>query len=168
MSPPQKCEKCKKRVATVHLTELADDQKREVHLCAECAAEQGIMVPTPAGIELLAGMVNQQISQELAALASQRCERCGHTFLAFRTQGRLGCPHDYEAFAKGLMPLIERMQGATEHVGKVPVSADAAARRSSELTQLRRLLRQAVDREDFERAAQLRDQIERKERDREP
>ena len=157
------CEKCKKRVATVHLTEIIGDEKREIDLCVECAAEQGLAVQPPGGMELLAKLINQQIGEELSAMAGMRCPSCGHTFLAFRTQGRLGCPRDYEAFEKGLGPLLERMHGSVEHVGKVPPSAGEEARRIGELNRLRRELRHAVDQEDFERAGLLRDQIRQRE-----
>jgi protein arginine kinase activator len=167
MSEPANCEKCQKRVATVHLTEILDaSHKREIHLCAECAAEQGIAIQAPSGIDILTGLIGQQVGKELAAMAGVRCPSCGHTFLAFRTGGLLGCPRDYEVFAKGLMPLLERMHGATEHVGKAPKTAGRDARRRSELAQLRRHLKRAIDQEQFERAAELRDAIRRKDEDR--
>ena len=156
------CEKCKKKVATVHLTEIAGNEKREINLCPECAAAQGVHIPAPSGIDVLSGIISQHVGKELAAMAGLVCPDCGHTFLAFRTQGRLGCPKDYQVFAHGLMPLIERMHGAAEHVGKVPASAGREARAKSELARLRRLLKQAIDQENFERAAELRDAIKRK------
>ena len=153
------CEKCKKRVATVHLTEIVGNEKREVNLCAECAAAQGLMVQPAGGMEFLAGLVNEQISQELAAMAGLRCPSCGHTFLAFRAQGRLGCPRDYEVFEEALGPMLERMHGATEHVGKLPPTASDELRREKELARLHRELKRAVDMEDFERAAAIRDRL---------
>ncbi len=156
------CDKCKKKNATIHLMEIIGNEKREVNLCPECAAAQGVHIPAPTGIDVLSGIVSQHVGKELAAMAGLVCPDCGHTYLAFRTQGRLGCPKDYEVFAKGLTPLIERMHGAREHVGKVPASAGRHARTTSELARLRRLLKQAVDQENFERAAELRDEIQRK------
>jgi len=157
------CEKCQKKVATVHLTEIVDDVKREVNLCAECAAEQGLVVPAAGGMEVLSGLVGEHVGKELAAMAGLRCPACGHTFLAFRTQGRLGCPKDYEVFSEALTPLLERMQGGVEHVGKVPASAGPAARQRAEIVALQRQLKLAIDHEDFERAADLRDRIREKE-----
>lgn len=157
------CEKCGKQVATVHLTEIVGNEKREVNLCPQCAAQQGITVPAPSGIEFLTGLIDQHMSKELAAMAGIKCPECGHTLLAFRTQGRLGCPKDYEVFGKALKPLLERMHGSVEHVGKVPANASGEMRRLTELTHLHRELRRAVDQEDFERAAHLRDAIRQKE-----
>jgi len=83
------------------------------------------------------------------------------TFREFRQRGLLGCASDYEVFAPFLDPLIERAhEGATEHLGKVPAQAGASARRRTELLRLRRQLAEAVERENYESAAGLRDQIE--------
>ncbi len=83
------------------------------------------------------------------------------TFREFRQRGLLGCSKDYEAFASLLDPLIERAhEGATEHLGKVPAQAGKSARRRTELLRLRRQLSEVVEREDYESAAKLRDQIE--------
>jgi len=157
------CQKCKKRVATVHLVEIDGDEKREVHLCVECAAEQGVTGQPPGGMEFLAGLINEQVGQELASLAGMRCPACGCTFLAFRTEGRLGCPRDYEVFEKALKPMLERMHGSVQHVGKLPANAGEEARRQGDLVRLRRELKRAVDQEDFEAAAALRDQIAQRE-----
>ena len=81
-------------------------------------------------------------------------------FAQFRQQGLLGCPHDYDAFEKVLGPLISQAhEGATEHVGKVPSKAGAGRQHQHELMRLRRELDAAVAREDYERAAELRDQL---------
>src|SRR4029079_17119303 len=89
------------------------------------------------------------------------CPACGLKYGEFRTPGRPGCPHDYEAFKPGLVPLLERLHRKTTHVGKRPKRRPKAT--LSEITELRKELRQAVDREDYERAAHLRDLIKQKE-----
>jgi len=153
------CQRCQKRQATVHLTEIVHGEKREKHLCERCAAEEGIAVKTQVSLnELLANFVMAQGST--AETAKLTCEACGITFTEFRNGGLLGCPYDYDAFEKVLLPLLQRAhEGGTQHVGKVPKRAGIGQERQHELMRLRRELAAAVDREDYELAAKLRDQI---------
>jgi protein arginine kinase activator len=155
------CQRCKKTNATVHLTDIVKNEKRERHLCDQCAEQEGITIKTHTPInQLLTSFVLQQAgAQELAGLT---CEQCGTTFLEFRNSGLLGCPNDYDAFEKALLPLLERAhgEGATHHVGKVPKGrTDETDHRQREKMRLRRELDQAIKREDYEAAARLRDEI---------
>ena len=153
------CQRCKKNTATVHLTEIVKNEKREKHLCEKCAVQEGLAVKAPVPInELLASFVGEQAGAR--ELAKMTCPQCGMTFLEFRNRGLLGCPGDYEAFGKVLIPLLERAQeGASQHVGKVPARSGAGQEKQGELMRLRRELAEAVEKEDYELAARLRDQI---------
>jgi len=153
------CQRCKKRQATVHLTEIVKDEKREKHLCEKCAAQEGLTVKAQVPInELLTSFVLEQLgAQELGKLT---CSSCGMTFLEFRNSGLLGCPGDYDAFAKALVPLLERThEGASQHVGKVPARGEASQKKQHELMGLRRELSEAIEQENYETAAALRDKI---------
>ena len=86
------------------------------------------------------------------------CPLCGLKFMEFRISGRLGCPNDYLAFNRGLLPLLRRSHdGVTRHVGKFPKRP--AGPESADALRLRAQLRQAVSREEYEEAARLRDQL---------
>lgn len=155
------CQRCKKNQATVHLTDIIKNEKRERHLCDACAQAESVTMKSHTPInELLASFVMQQLgAQELADL---KCEQCGTTFVEFRNNGLLGCPNDYDVFEEALAPLLERAhgEGATHHVGKTPKGdTDGSAARQRELLRLRRQLGEAVEREDYETAAKLRDRI---------
>jgi protein arginine kinase activator len=152
-----KCEKCD-REATVHLTEVHGGEKIERHLCEQCAAEEGLTVKAQIPIpQLLEEMLGQASGKRHANL---RCDVCGISFAEFRDSGLLGCPNDYEAFEDVLADLLERSHdGASHHVGKVPASAGESQRREGELLRLRGWLKEAVGREDYERAAEIRDRI---------
>lgn len=152
------CHRCKKREATVHLTEIIHGEKGEKHLCEQCAAEDGITLKQPQLNELLANFVKSQSSA--TEVANITCQSCGMTFAEFRSGGLLGCPYDYDAFDKALTPLIKRAhENGAQHVGKVPQRAGVAQERQHDLMRARRELAAAVEREDYELAAKLRDQI---------
>jgi len=155
----KKCDNCEKP-ATFHLTEIVDGKQTERHLCEDCAAAEGIAMKANVPIsQLLEEFILQaggaeQPGEDLA------CEVCGMTFAKFREHGLLGCPNDYDAFEKALVPLLERAQGEpTQHVGKVPRTAGKDQQRHTRLLRLRAELKSAVAAEDYERAAAVRDRI---------
>ena len=157
----QKCDNCD-RPATVYLTEIVEGNKIEKHLCEVCAAKEGIAVSTPHVpiSQLLEDFITQ--TQQAKQLGELTCDHCGLSFLEFRQGGLLGCPHDYEAFSHALVPLLERAhEGASHHVGKVPTRAGGDERRQSELLRLRAGLKEAVLREEYERAARIRDELKK-------
>lgn len=155
------CQECGKRPATVHLTKIVNGQKTELHLCQECAHEKGefeyLLQPAFSFPSMLAGLMG---GHELAApVAQERCPQCGQTYASFAQRGRLGCANCYETFSARLNPLLRRIHGSTKHVGKVPRRTGGLVRVRKEINTLRSDLQKAVDAEDFERAAKLRDQI---------
>jgi protein arginine kinase activator len=159
--PPIACQVCKKRQATVHLTEIIKNKKREIHLCEECASKKGVAFKTQqfSISDLLSGLVNSQAAQEIAKMSQVKCPICGLSYLDFRQHGRLGCATDYTVFKEGLIPLLEKIHGGVEHLGKIPTSSGDARETGRELLELRQALKRAVDAEDYEQAARLRDRI---------
>ena len=107
--------------------------------------------------------LEELLRKHVDELAGLTCPACGLKYGEFRSDGRLGCPHDYEVFRAGLAPLLKRIHRAGQHVGKSPRRDRQATQRHQELIGLRRQLREAVDEERYERAAQLRDLIRAKE-----
>lgn len=160
MSVP--CQRCNQEKATVHITDTIPE-KRERHLCDECAEKEGVIIKQKHHTtnEILQQFIKHKVvSAAATALDTLACPHCGTTLRDFQEHGQLGCPHDYEVFEAFLMPLIERAhEGATHHVGKVPPTAETTVRRQTGLLRLRRELQEAVDHEDYELAARVRDQI---------
>ena len=160
-----KCQKCD-RAATFHITDLIDGEPNELHLCEECAQafltpsqeEASEMMPAMAGL-LAQHLAVGETADELARLDQRACPVCGITFLQFRKQGRLGCPHDYVFFEKELEPLLVSIHDQTEHIGKVPKRCPHGADQQTQLIRLRREMKEAVTGEEYERASELRDQI---------
>jgi protein arginine kinase activator len=153
------CQQCKKQTATVHLTDLVQGEKRERHLCEDCANSEGVVAKQNISINdvLNSFLMSQSSVQELARV---KCPHCGMSFVEFRNQGLLGCPHDYDVFGRALTGVIERAQdGQTQHTGKKPGEMVKVDPVQQERLRLQRELREAVEREDYELAARLRDQL---------
>jgi protein arginine kinase activator len=156
------CQRCKKQPATIHLTEIHQNEKHERHLCEDCAREEGVAIKAQINLQdILSGMV--EAHETAGREANITCPDCGITYAEFRNQGRLGCPHDYEVFAEPLKEVLEKVHGATVHVGKLPRRAGSDTFAQRELLQLRRQLQEAVESEKYEEAARLRDLIRDKE-----
>jgi len=158
------CQICNKRSATIHLTEITDGVRTEMHICEHCAAEQGVATHSQMSInELLGNLLAVQPSDdELFGPAEDAavCPNCGFDLARLRKEGTLGCPHDYEVLQDTLLPLIERAHnGATRHCGKVPSKIPRDTRKLVKIADLRRQLEAAVRSEDYELAARLRDQM---------
>ena len=153
-----KCQKCTK-AATLHITEvISDDQFEELHLCEECANKYLYEPQNKPAKGGEAALVEE--SDEASSLNQKECPQCGIKFVEFRNSGRLGCPHDYQEFRDELLPLLENIHGdPPRHTGKVPRRLPQSKQMQSELTQLRKQLLQAVNKEAYEEAARLRDRI---------
>lgn len=156
------CQFCKKAAATVHLTQIVENEVKKVDLCEACAKEKGVNDPTGFSIaDLLLGLGASQKMEEANAAAGSEvsCPSCGFTQADFKKSGRLGCARCYDVFAEGLGALLKGMHKGTQHKGKVPPALRKAAAQKAELTRLESDLKAAIGREDFETAASLRDQI---------
>jgi len=159
-----KCENCGKQ-ATIHLTEIKNGKKLEKHLCEACAADNGdYTAKSHMPIDqLLSNFVLNQTGAAAKTQEAAACPHCGITWSEFRQGGLLGCEHDYTAFEKEMTPLLQRAhEGAAHHIGKVPTrrgGSGVPVKRALDASKLRKELARAVETEDYERAAKLRDQI---------
>ncbi len=160
------CQICQKNEATIHLTEITNGMRTEMHLCERCAQEEGIAVKSQISLnELLSSLLAvQPADDELSSGGSEQkssCPHCGFTLEQFRKEPVLGCPYDYEVFEKSLLPLIEKAHaGNSHHCGKVPSKTPTDTKKQIELMRLRQQLETAVEAEDYETAAELRDKID--------
>lgn len=158
-----KCEACQKQTAVVHLTDVSNNQKREIHLCEDCAKEKGVTIKShmnkdPHFPEFLTQLVESQ-TEAAAEEKDIRCPKCGITYRKFRSTGKFGCPNDYLVFKKQLHNLLEKIHQKVQHVGKIPSRVGDHLARQKELNQLREELQRAIEAEAYERAAELRDRI---------
>jgi protein arginine kinase activator len=159
----KQCQSCG-QPATVHVTNIVNGQKREMHLCQACSEKQQILKNQELNLSvILQTMIGQHVGATSDELARLTCPACGIKYMEFKAEGRLGCPRDYQVFQKALEPLLKRIHRATRHVGKIPPHATRNAAVQSELMGLRQKLREAIEVEAYEEAARLRDQIREKE-----
>lgn len=159
------CDNCKEKEAAIHLTQIVDNSVTTVHLCPQCAAEKGVQ--TGANVakfplsDFLASMGKGVAAHLPLGDSAEACAFCGATLTDFRETGRLGCPHCYETFETHLRALLRRIHGSSHHEGEIyltPGSATAGGKEPG-ISQLRRQLKAAVDAENFELAAELRDRL---------
>lgn len=158
----EKCDYCD-REATVKEVIIKDGVTYERKMCELHAAEFGLIskdgsitsIDTSVAVSKVAGSKMKQ-----SKMVDKICESCGTSFSAFRKHGLLGCPDCYTTFEERLSPLLKRAhEGADRHTGKVPSSAGTSEQKRAKLLQLRKQLADLLDLEEYERAADVRDQI---------
>lgn len=158
------CDVCQDKHATVYLTQIVDGQMQKVNLCEGCAKEKGVTDPTGFALaDLLLGLGTDE------KLSPQReenvCETCGFSHADFKKTGRLGCSDCYKTFGDGLDSLVKAMHKGTHHVGKVPTRYQATKLFTDRIADLKHRLKIAITDENFEEAANLRDEIKAAEED---
>ena len=154
------CCVCKEKPATVHLTQIVGEKMQKLDLCEDCAKAKGINDPTSfAMADLMLGLgAAQEITQTTGGV-DLKCPRCGFSQADFKKSGRLGCPECYQTFAEGLSGLLKTMHKGVRHIGKAPEALRKSRETGDRLKLLQKKLNKAVETEDFEAAAALRDEI---------
>jgi protein arginine kinase activator len=133
---------------------------QKVDLCEECAKSKGMNDPTAFSLaDQLFGLGAALEIEQAGGGTALKCLACGFSQADFKKAGRLGCPECYETFAEPLGGLLKTMHKGTRHVGKVPEALRQNRDLSDRLKLLQKKLTKAIDREDFEEAAILRDEI---------
>lgn len=179
------CENCHKNEASIHYTEIINGIKREHHICMECAGKLGFSGIADSAdsefpfVRLLTGLLAGNSAQvEDGPVMHIRCPGCGMTFDEFTMVGKFGCAECYGVFGPLIEDNMKRLHGDSVHRGKVykkyqkQAGADTAAdtlpvmqaedEKEAVAERIRELdmkLREAVEIENFEEAARLRDAI---------
>ncbi len=154
------CSSCHQNEATIHLTEIVNNQMVEIHLCETCGEEKGTDFKTHFNFsELLSGLSDLGSAFRSEQKSDAKCKVCGLTFEEFGKTGRLGCASCYQSLSKMLVPLVKRVQRSTTHMGKKPSKISNAVRHTVDLRDLHERLRKYIQLEEFEEAAKMRDEI---------
>lgn len=155
MAKPLKCDVCSEP-ATVHLTQIINNQIHKIDLCENCAEQKGITDPSGYSLADLLVKPESESTPEVAALS---CPECGCTQREFKKTGRLGCASCYETFASVVSPALLNMHKGDSHRGKVPQRALERATYIDRLGSLESGLKDAISSERYEDAARMRDEI---------
>ncbi len=156
------CDNCKQNDAVITLTQpTPSGVVNTLHLCEKCAAERGVE-PTSSIPKTALGtlMLNMHKQTAPVPIGTDRCAFCGSSLRDFKDTERLGCARCYTTFEGSLRDLLRRLHGNSKHVGKSYQAPDSdGAPMVSLRAELQDRLKRAVESEQFELAAKLRDQI---------
>ncbi len=154
------CQICGKRPATTHVTRTVNGVTTELHVCAQCAAQQGLDLFGGFGMDagsLFGGLFSAPAVHGLGE--TTRCKTCGSSFRDIAQSGKVGCPDCYVTFYEQLLPSIQRVHGRATHAGKVGSNAGSESKTARELESLKEQLNQAIAAQEYEQCAKLRDRI---------
>jgi len=156
-----KCEICGLKDAVIHIRQIQKDLVHELHVCEECAQEKGLIREEESELpiaNLLSGLLEGR-DMTGAGETKEACPRCGMKASEFRKQGKLGCAECFSAFQKEVKAIVTQMAARPHHAGRLPKAFAEQSTASSANDALREELREAVEREDYEEAARLRDRL---------
>ncbi|MFH1772249.1 MAG: excinuclease ABC subunit B [Candidatus Omnitrophota bacterium] len=152
------CDICHNNIATIHLTEIANDNIVEMHICQSCAKDKAKEIKAQLNIsDLISGLVASDEFQKERP-EGLKCTYCGLNYSEFKKKGRLGCANCYKVFSKRLTPLFKKIHGSVRHTGKAPF-LKAKGQGAERIDILRNRLKRAIQFEEYEEAARLRDEI---------
>jgi protein arginine kinase activator len=160
------CEKCHKREAVLKFTQIIGEEKKSLNLCKTCAEEQGLSNPlvdiSKVFGKLIIAILSEHLSSKTDQLVSSEedkrvCSGCGLSWVDFKTTGRLGCPQCYDTYLEDMKNLLRRLHGSNRHIGKTLLKTTGNKKES--IRSLKKKLQKAIEKEEYELAAELRDLI---------
>ncbi len=152
------CKNCGKRQASTHVKKTVNGVTEEYHLCKECAIKLGISGINPFDLSDLWGTLFGENNQKSIS-SEKKCPTCNNSFSQIAKSGKMGCPDCYTTFYEALLPSLNKIHGKAVHTGKVPAHADKRAKAEYMLRKMKEDLKTSIEKEDFESAAKLRDDI---------
>jgi protein arginine kinase activator len=161
------CQICNKNVPSVHLTKKTNGKIIEVYLCDQCANKHNGFLNPPHNVnDFVANFINVNI--KTSKTQNLQCKSCGTTFKEIQVTGKLGCAECYTTFSNKLISIIKNIHGNVKYEGKPPknytkspkeIRAEQLANKSEKVTSLKVQLQQAIQKEEYEKAAIIRDKI---------
>jgi protein arginine kinase activator len=174
-----RCDICNINEATIHVQEINQGKKKTLNICTHCASEHNLSDKEIEGFnlaEILYNLSSQMLNDQpeesakgdspslehpdfTEGVAYLKCS-CGWDTAKFRETGRLGCAECYKVFAPILRDALKSMHKGTFHIGKYPgTHIDENGKVAMKIMSLQKELDECVKREEYEKAATLRDQI---------
>jgi len=157
------CERCHQKQATVHVKQIVNGAKTEMRLCQDCSAKMDAPMSIEALFNGLLGSFLSMAAEKQSSrgqLNQEVCSGCGMTFEGFTSGGgKLGCASCYRVFSRQLEAILKNVQASIHHEGKIPKRSGQVMIQKREADRLRVLMAKAIEEENFEEAARLRDEI---------
>lgn len=169
------CEKCKKNEATYYYHENVNGAEKTYHLCRDCKDEmekKGELGDVDLGMGSmldsffadpfkngLFGSLFTPVRSQIST-AEKKCT-CGMTLREFSQSGMAGCPACYDTFAKELATTVNSIHGRTAHTGQVPAKFREKISLKQKIEALEKERQEAVKNENYERAAEIRDELKK-------
>lgn len=160
------CENCHQREAVVKFTQVIGEEKTTLNLCKICAEKEGLGNPlvdiSKVFGKILIGIISQHLAKKTSQEVNEKdkrqiCGSCGLSWADFKTTGRLGCPQCYDTFLGNLKILLRRLHGTNQHIGKSYKKEKEEKKET--VASLKKKLKDAIAKEEYELAAELRDHI---------
>lgn len=149
------CQNCNKNEANMHMKRIVNGRAAEVHLCADCARSLGYGEAF-SGFGF-GGLLSELLSKNEIGMGALRCSFCGKSFEEIAGDGKMGCAECYSVFYDKLLPSLNRIHGKASYAGTKPLSSASSG--EEKINELKAKLQAAVDEQNFELAATLRDKI---------
>ncbi len=154
------CQKCHKKQASVHIKNNINGDISELSLCADCAEKEKLQsFWSFSSDKLFSGFFSDSIFGSDYLPKQKTCPLCGATRADLAASGKAGCAKCYEVFGEELSRIIKSIHGNTLHSGSKPGKHLEQVEKSRKLEALKKEMQSAVEDQNFEKAAQLRDKI---------
>ncbi len=168
-----KCNFCDEK-ATVFLEQLVGGETKKMSLCRSCAEARGVTDPNNFSLDIAFNSSSEgkdpgvdeiqkkgsDLKLPSLAEADLVCDECGFTITDLKEIGRLGCSSCYSSFRVAMLPMLESMHKGVEHTGRAPESRMELIRQREQLKLLKDVLQKAITEENYEKAGELRDEIQ--------
>jgi protein arginine kinase activator len=157
------CDNCHENEASIHYTELIDNKLIELHLCTSCAQKKGFgaFSSTCSLANFISGLTEIDSQRTSLKETQEVCNFCGMSYNDFKRLGLLGCSECYEKFSDEISQLLRKIHGTTHHTGKMPAKLSKLVASRKKIMELKEKLKKAVELEEYEKAAKLRDKIKK-------
>ncbi len=155
-----KCEICRQKEAVIHIQQIMGKERIDLHLCESCALERGI-AGSEDKIELsISNLINGLIDiRQMKGSRKKLCPNCGSSWKMITRREQMGCLECYAAFAGEIRSFFSKTVGKSRHKGKYPKRLLTYKTFLVDVIKLKNGLKEALKRENYERAALLRDRI---------
>jgi len=160
------CEICGENQAVVFIQQVIGNEKYSLKLCDECAQERGITSDNGESIQvsisgLLSGLIEDQEDFQNGLKQPAACPRCGMDLESIRKNGQVGCSTCYQTYGWEIREMLSEMVDEdVKHTGKYPKLLTMYKEYIEHRDSLKEELKFAVENEEYEHAAVLRDRLE--------